>query len=309
MRVALVGGSGFVGSHLLPAFLQAGHELRVVGRGVRSAALPPGLAPTRGDVVSGEGLLEAFQGAQAVVNLAAVIRERGVQTFDSVNARGSARVVAAAEAAGVERLVQFSAVGADSDPNFPYLLSKWRGEQAVQASSLDWVIVRSSTIFGPGPGFFSELARAISLPSPFLIVPGDGSATFQPIAAQDVARCLLQAVEQPERSHYLYEIGGPDQLTLDELTLEVARAIDKEWFGISKRKLLHLDPRLIRPGAVLMDKLMPHPLVTPAQLAMLAKPNVTRLDAVPSDFGFDPLPLHGHLDYLRRPRRWPRMAA
>ncbi|MGH7611674.1 MAG: complex I NDUFA9 subunit family protein [Candidatus Dormibacteria bacterium] len=309
MRIALVGGSGFLGTHLVGELLEAGHELRVVGRGTRSATLPAGLTQTRGDVVSGEGLLEAFQGAQAVVNLAAVIRERGVQTFSRVNAEGPAKVVEAAQRAGAERLVQFSAIGADPDPNFPYLLSKWQGEQAVRASSLDWVILRSSVIFGRGQGFFDELARGISLPSPFLIVPGDGSATFQPIAATDVARCLRQAVEEPDRGHYLYEIGGPEQLTLEELTLEVARVLDKEWFGISKRRVLHLDPRLIRPGAILMDKLLPHPLVTPAQLAMLAKPNITRRDAVVSDFGFEPQSIRGNLDYLRRPRRWPKMAA
>ncbi|MGC1185513.1 MAG: complex I NDUFA9 subunit family protein [Candidatus Dormiibacterota bacterium] len=309
MRVAVVGGTGFVGSHLVPQLLKAGHEVRVVGRGVRSASLPPGLFPTYGDVVTGDGLEEAFQSADAVVNLVAVIRERGLQTFNSVNAQGTVNVVEAASRAQVRRIVQLSAIGADPDPKFPYLLSKWRGEQAVLGSSLEWVIIRSSTMFGKGEGFFTLLAKAISMPAPFLIIPGDGTALFQPIDAEDSGRCLLAAVEDPERAGQIYEIGGPDQLSLEQITLAVAQAIDKEWFGISKRKPLHLDPRMILPGALVMDKLLPNPLITPQQLNMLAKPNVTRIDAVRSAFGFEPKPMWGNLGYLKRPGLFPKLAA
>ncbi len=305
MRIAITGGSGFVGSHLVPLLLESGHEIRVVGRGARSTTLPAGLSPTFGDVVTGEGLEAAFQGADVVVNLVAVIRNQGVQTFDSVNSRGTQHVVDASRAAGVRRLVQLSAIGADPDPMFPYLFSKWQGEQWVQGSGLEWVILRSSVIFGKGDGFFSLLAKAISTPAPFLVIPGDGTAIFQPIAAEDVARCLLAAVEQPERQGHIYEIGGPDQLTLEEITVAVAEATGRDWFGISKRKPLHLDPRLIRPGAVVMDKIMRNPLVTPQQLDMLVKPNVAALDAVVRDFGFEPKPLIPNLGYLRKPKRWP----
>ncbi len=309
MRIAVVGGTGFVGSHVVAGLLEAGHELRVVGRGERSAALPPGLQVTHGDVVSGEGLEQAFEAADAIVNLAAVIRERGNQNFLTVNAEGPARVAAAAQRAGVRRLVQISAVGADPDPAFPYLFSRWQGEQGLIATDLEWVILRSSVVFGRGRGFFDQLARAISLPSPFLVIPGDGRALFQPIAAQDLARCLRLCVEDPERARQVYEVGGPEQLTLEQLTLEVARAIDREWFGISRRRPLHLDVRLIRPGALLMAKLLPDPLVTPQQLDLLGRPNATRLDAVRSCFGFDPVPVRGNLGYLRRPRRWPKLSA
>jgi uncharacterized protein YbjT (DUF2867 family) len=305
MRVAVTGGTGFVGAHLVPLLLEHGHELRVVGRGARSTTLPAGLSPTFGDVVTGQGLAAAFAGADAVVNLVAVIRNQGVQTFESVNANGTRNVVEAAQAAGVRRLVQLSAIGADPDPQFPYLFSKWQGEQWLQGSGLEWAILRSSVIFGEGDGFFSLLAKAISLPAPFLVIPGDGTASFQPIAADDVARCLAMAVEEPSRAGHIYEIGGPEQMTLEEITIAVAEAIGKDWFGIAKRKPLHLDPRMIRPAAVVMDKFMRNPLVTPQQLDMLVKPNVATSDAVQSQFGFEPKPLRPNLGYLRRPKRWP----
>ncbi len=305
MRVAITGGSGFVGSHLVPLLLESGHEIRVIGRGARPVTRQPGLSVTFGDVVTGEGLEEAFRDADAVVNLVAIIRAKGVQTFASVNSQGTAHVVQAAQQAGVPRLVQLSAIGAGPDPTFPYLFSKWQGEQSVRGSGLDWVILRSSVIFGSGDGFFTTLAKAISLPAPFLVIPGDGTAVFQPIAADDVARCLRSAVIEPQRAGHVYEIGGPEQLTLEQITLAVAAATGKEWFGIARRKPLHLDPRLIRPGAVLMDKLMPNPLVTPQQLDMLVKPNVTAADSVVASFGFEPQSLGANIGYLKRPKHWP----
>jgi NADH dehydrogenase len=305
MRVAVTGGSGFIGSHLVPLLLDSGHEIRVIGRGARPITLPQGLSMTFGDVVSGEGLEDAFRDADVVVNLVAVIRNQGRQTFTSVNAEGPAHVVDAARRAGVRRLVHLSAIGADPDPAFPYLFSKWQGEQWVQGSGLEWVILRSSVVFGERDGFFTQLARALSLPAPFLVIPGDGAATFQPIAADDVGRCLVAAAQDPERAGSIYEIGGPDQLTLDELTLAVAAAIDKEWFGISRRRPLHVDPRMLRPGAVLMEKVMPNPLVTPQQLDMLAKANVAAVDSVKANFGFDPVPMRPNLGYLKKAKGWP----
>lgn len=303
MRVAVVGGTGFVGSHLVPQLLEVGHELRVVARGAARQRLPEGLSPTFGDIVTGDGLEAAFEGADAVVNLAAVIQNRGVQTFRSVNDRGAANVVEAAKRAGVRRLVHLSALGADPDPHFPYLFSKWQGEQWVQGSGLEWVILRSSVVFGPGDGFFSLLAKTLRLPAPFLVIPGDGQATFQPIFVGDLARCLVASVQDAPRANRLYELGGPAQMTLEEITIAVARAINREWFGISRRRPLHLDPRMLRPGAVVMAKVMPQPLVTPEQLDMLVRPNVATADAVRANFGFDPQPLN--LGYLYRPRRFP----
>lgn len=305
MRVAVTGGSGFVGSHLVPLLLDAGHEIRVIGRGARPVTLPQGLSMTFGNVITGEGLKDAFKDADVVVNLVAVIRNRGVQTFTSVNAQGTAHVVDAARQAGVRRLVHLSAIGADPDPTFPYLCSKWQGEQWVRGSGLEWVILRSSVIFGERDGFFSQLAKALSLPAPFLVIPGDGSAAFQPISADDLSRCLVAAVEDGDRSGKTYELGGPEQLTLDEITLAVAEAIGKEWFGISRRRPLHMDPRMIRPGAVLMEKFMPDPLVTAQQLDMLAKPNVATVDAVSTNFGFEPRPMGPNLGYLKKVKGFP----
>ncbi|HUY60680.1 MAG TPA: NAD-dependent epimerase/dehydratase family protein [Candidatus Dormibacteraeota bacterium] len=304
MRIAVTGGTGFVGTEVVRTLLLAGHELRVVGRGVRQAPLPDGPRLTFGDVVTGAGLDAAFADADAVIHLTAVIRERGPQTFAAVNAQGTATAVAAAERAGVRRFVHLSALGVDPDPAFPYLASKWQGEQAVRGSGLDWVIVRSSVIFGPGDGFFRQLAGALRVPSPFLVIPGDGQALFQPIAVGDVARCLRAAVEEPARRHQVYEIGGPEHLTLEQIMRAVAAATGRDWFLFSPRRPLRVPVAALMPVGALMDRLLPNPPVTAQQLALLARVNATRLDAVPAAFGFDPEPLATHLQSLRPRRRW-----
>ncbi len=305
MRIAVTGGTGFVGTEVVRTLLLAGHELRVVGRGVRQAPLPDGLRLTFGDVVTGAGLDGAFAGADAVIHLTAIIRERGPQTFAAVNAQGTANAVDAAARAGVGRFVHLSALGVDPDPDFPYLASKWQGEQAVRASQMDWVILRSSVIFGPGDGFFRQLAGALRVPSPFLLIPGDGRARFQPIAVGDAARCLEAAVEEPARRHQVYEIGGPQHLTLEEIMRAVAAATGRDWFLFSPRRPLRLPVAALKPVAALMDRLLPNPPVTAQQLALLSRANATRLDAVPQAFGFDPMPLAAHLQTLGPQRRWP----
>ena len=156
MRIAITGGTGFVGSHLASHLAEQGHELVLISRGARAGGGAAGPAATRvtADVVSGSGLAAAFAGCDAVVNLVAVIVERRGQTFDAVNRQGAVNVARAAVEAGVGHLVQLSALGADPDPRFGYLASKWSGEQAIRISGIPHTILRSSLVFGPGDGFF-----------------------------------------------------------------------------------------------------------------------------------------------------------
>jgi len=300
MRIAVTGGTGFVGSHLAAHLTEKGHELLLVSRGRRRAhALPAGAKAVHADVLTGTGLTEAFAGCNAVVNLVAIIVERGKQTFDAVNHQGSAHVAAAAAEAGVEHLVQLSAIGADPDPRFAYLASKWGGEQAVKLSGVPHSILRSSLIFGPGDGFFVKLAALVRMTPPFFPVPiaGDGRALFQPIAVEDVARCIGLTVERGP-THAAVEIGGPEHLTyeqiIDTVKHEVARL---------PRFNLHVPVPAIRPVAALMAAVMRDPLVTPSQLTLLKQNNITAPGAVPTAFGFTPRDFAGNCAYLRRRRR------
>lgn len=279
-RIAITGGTGFVGLHTVRALLRAGHDLRLVARGTRGGPRPEGVRFARADVVAGTGLVEALEGCDAVVHLVAIIREKGGQTFEGVNAGGTANVVHAAEKAGVGHIVHLSALGADPAPRYAYLATKWQGEQAVRGGAVPHTVLRSSLMFGPGDGFFTVLTRLIRL-NPVIPVVGDGRALFQPIAVTDVARIIADCLERGPRNAVV-EIGGPDHLSYEQI-LDIIRAE----LGVRRLKV-HVPVPAMLPLAMLMDRLLRNPPVTPSQLRLLEKNNITRLDAVPAAFGFAP---------------------
>jgi uncharacterized protein YbjT (DUF2867 family) len=292
VRVAITGGTGFVGSNTARALLGAGHEVVLISRGTRRVAPREGLTVARADVIAGKGLGDAFAGCDAVVHLTAVIREKGKQTFDAVIRRGTENVVAAARTAGVAHLLYFSAIGADPDPRFPYHYAKWMAEQAVRAGGSDFTTLRSSLIFGPGDGFFTTLSALVRYSIPVVPIAGDGGALFQPISVDDVVRCIVMSLERgPSMS--TIEIGGPELLSYEGIVDIIHDAI-----GAGMRIKVHVPVPALMPVAAVMDKVLPNPPVTPAQLRMLARSNITRIDAVRHAFGFSPIPFSENAGYL-----------
>lgn len=291
-RIAITGGTGFVGIHTLKVLGKNGHDIRLIARGTRKLPRLSGATLVRTDVSSDNNrvLADALWGCDVVVHLVAVIRERGRQTFDRVNRQGTENVARAAKEGGVGHLIHVSAIGADPDPYFGYLASKWGGEAAVIASGVPYTILRPSVQFGPGDGFFTVLTKLIRL-NPVIPVVGDGRAMFQPIAAADVARIINDCVERgPENE--VHEVGGPDHLSYEEIVDTI-----KAELGVHRLKV-HVPVMAMLPLAAVMDKVLPNPPVTPGQLRLLKKNNVTRLDAVPSQFGFEPLSFPENCSYL-----------
>jgi uncharacterized protein YbjT (DUF2867 family) len=290
-RIAITGGTGFVGLHTARALVAAGHELRLVSRGRRGVPRPAGAQFARADVVTGSGLVEAFSGCDAVVHLVAVIRERGAQTFDAVNRQGAENVGKAAHQAGVKHIVHLSALGADPNPDYPYLASKWAGEEAMLAGGVPVDVLRPSLMFGPGDGFFTKLVRLIRW-NPVVPIPGDGTTTFQPFAVLDLAQIVVQCIEQGPR-RLSAEVGGPDWLTLDQI-VDVIKGV----MG-TRRRNVHVPVMALLPAAIVFDKLLPNPPVTPTQLKMLERRNTTHPKAVLQQFGFEPLSFPDNAEYLQ----------
>jgi uncharacterized protein YbjT (DUF2867 family) len=292
VRIAITGGTGFVGRNVARALLAADHEVVLVARGSRSVAPREGVSVARGDVVSGEGLETGLRGCDAVVHLVAIIREKGKQTFDAVIRRGTENLVSAARAAGVGRIIYVSAIGADPDPRFPYLFAKWSAEHAVRGSGVDFTTLRPSIMFGTGDGFFTTVAGLVRFSIPVIPVAGDGLALFQPISVEDVARCIVLSISRQPAMREI-EIGGPEQLTYDEIIDIVHDAI-----GAGMRIKVHVPVAALLPAAMVMDKVLANPPVTPVQLRMLARHNITRIDSVRSAFGFEPASFRANAGYL-----------
>ncbi len=292
MRVAITGGTGFVGSNVARTLLGSGHEVVLIARGSRRVAPREGLSVVRADVTTGTALAAAFAECDAVVHLTAIIREKGKQTFDAVIRRGTENVVAAAASAGVGHLLYVSAIGADPDPRFPYHYAKWMAEQAVRGSGVPYTILRPSLIFGPGDGFFTTLCSLVRYSIPVIPIAGDGGSLFQPISIDDVVRCITLSLDRGPAMRVI-EIGGPEQLSYEAIVDAIHDAI-----GAGMRIKVHVPVAALLPAAAVMDKVLPNPPVTPAQLRMLARHNITRIDAVPSAFGFAPTSFSANAGYL-----------
>ena len=291
--ILVTGGSGFIGLRVVSRLADGGSNPRVLARGQRRADLPEGVEVARGDIVSGEGLPEAMAGVEKVVHLVAIIRESGGQTFEANIWRGTEKVVEAAKAAEVKKLVYVSAIGAQDNPTYRYLHAKWQAERAVKLSGLPYTILRPSIVFGEGDEFINALAGLVRY-NPVVPVAGDGKARFQPIWVEDLVTCIVACLDEDAHAGQTLEIGGPEQLTYDEL-LDVV----KEALGRSRIKA-HVPLAVMRPLAQVMEWVLPKPPVTREQLKMLALDNIAETDSVMRQFGVQPRRLADSLDYIKR---------
>ncbi len=294
MVVFVTGATGFVGRKVVKTLLSRDVEVRCLVRSPgKERLLEPGVDVHYGSVQDPVALRAAIYGVDAVVHLVAVIRESGKATFQTVNVDGTRNVVVAAKAAGTGHFVQVSAIGATDDPKYPYLHSKWLGEQAVIDSGLPYTILRPSILFGEGDEFINSLAGLVRA-FPIAPVIGFGKNVMQPIAVEDVARCVAETVAGKEPGNRVVEIGGPDQMSYNDMVDTVA-----ETLGVRRLKL-HLPVPLVRRIVGLMEVLLPRPPATTEQLRMIYLDNIAEPNAVEETFGFSPKPLRGNISYARR---------
>ncbi|QGN07435.1 complex I NDUFA9 subunit family protein [Halorhabdus sp. CBA1104] len=219
MHVLVTGGDGFIGRYLCTELDERGHEITVLSRAPDDDVLPARANTVSGDVTDPDTLEGAFEGVDVVVNLVALsplfIPSGGNEAHERIHLGGTENVVAAAEAAGVERLVQMSALGADPEGSTHYIRAKGRAEAVVRDSEMATVIVRPSVVFGEGGEFVSFTKK---LTPPLLApLPGGGKTRFQPIWVNDLAPILADCVAEEARAGETYELGGPEQLTLKQI--------------------------------------------------------------------------------------------
>ena len=284
MDVAVVGATGFVGRHVVGRLAAGGHRVRAISRkGTRRAGWGGGVIPLAADVETGRGVGAALTGAYGVVHLVAIPRETDGRSFTDVNVEGVRRVVDAAHAAGVRRLVHVSVLGVSEDPKLRYLHSKWRGEQIVRGSGLDWVILRPSLLFGEGDGFFNLVKVTLKRWSPGVVaIPGDGKARFQPLAVEDLAVAVERSLVEPDRAGSVIELGGPEQLTYREIVDRVMTATH------IRRLKLGLPLPLLSALTTITDRYLPAFPVSHDQISSLERPNYTDRDAYEHAFGVRP---------------------
>jgi uncharacterized protein YbjT (DUF2867 family) len=218
--VAVFGGSGFLGRHVVQALARRGYRVRAAVRRPDLAGFlqPLGMVgqvmPVQANLRFPWSVEKAAEGAYAVVNLVGILAPKGRQTFAAVQDAGARTV---AQAAGVQRarLVQVSAIGADPQGPTPYQRTKAAGEAAALAVD-GAVVLRPSVIFGPEDDFFNRFAALARL-MPVMPLIGDGVTRFQPVFVGDVAEAVARAVDGTIAGNRIYELGGPKIVTLKDI--------------------------------------------------------------------------------------------
>jgi len=274
--VAVFGGSGFLGRHVVRALAKRGYRVRVA---VRRPELAGYLQPmgrvgqihaVQANLRYPESVTAAFRDADAVINLVGILFERGRQRFDAVMTSGAQTVARAAEAVSAP-LVHVSAIGADERSSARYARAKAEGERLVLAAHPAAVIVRPSIIFGPEDDFFNRFAALARL-APALPLVGGGLTRMQPVFAGDAAEAIARAVDGDLRAGMVYELGGPDVRTFKELMQFVLATTQR-------RRLLVPVPFALMKLQALILQFLPKPPITPDQVELLKRDNIVSEEA------------------------------
>jgi NADH dehydrogenase len=262
--ILVAGGTGFVGGGIVRELARRGKPVAVLTRNAGKAAsrFPGAKVEYReGDVTEPASLAAALQGADVVIgcvqfpNSPIENRRRGY-TFEEIDAIGTERLVGAAKAAGVQRYIYLSGAGAAPDAKYHWFRAKWRAETAVRGSGITYVIFRPSWVYGPEDhslNRFLTMSRFL----PFVPVIGDGNRQrLQPVFIDDVGWAVAEAVDSRAADNKVFEIGGPEVLTMKEIIRTALAVMDR-------RRFLLPVPKLLMKAQSALLRFLPRPPLTP----------------------------------------------
>jgi uncharacterized protein YbjT (DUF2867 family) len=291
--ILIAGGTGFIGPKIVHKLRAEGREVRCLVRDRAKARQLEswGCELVEGDVTDRSSLASAVAGCDTVIHLVAIISGRP-RDFERVMEQATRDLVDVSKVAGARRFILMSALGATEATRdlVPYYHAKWEMERAVRESRLEHVIFRPSFVFGADGGALQQFTRIARL-SPVTPIVGSGRQRLQPIWVEDVAAYFAASIDKTQAANRTFEIGGPDIVTWNELWRRLKRSR-----GI-RRPSVHIPTGLLRPQAVLLERL-PNPPLTRDQLTMLeAGDNVVSDTAAVETFKLPLVPLD---DQLRR---------
>lgn len=262
MKIAITGGTGFVGRHLSRRLLSLGHQPVLLARG-RDLRHPP-VAPVVYTDLSNPALLAAIRGCDAIAHCAGINREIGSQTYRRVHVEGTRNIIQAARLAGVPRLLMLSFLRARPRCGSPYHESKFQAEELVRQSGLDYTILKAGMIYGRGDHMLDHLSHTL-FTLPLFATVGFREQPIRPAAIDDVTRIIAAALTEGRLSRQTVFVLGPETLLLSEAVRRVAAALHRRVRIIPAPVVFH------RILAAIFERTMAVPLVARAQVQMLAE--------------------------------------
>lgn len=228
-NIVVLGGTGFVGSLMVPRLHADGHRITVLSRNRelhRDLGVLPRVSVENADVYDLQALTRKFAGADAVINLVGILNESGSDGsgFQKAHVELTEKVIAACKAAGVPRILHMSALRAGEGASH-YLRTRFEAESRVRDARLDWTIFRPSVIFGRGDGLFFRFASLLRFAPVLPLARAD--AKFAPVHVGDVAEAFARSLAHPHSIGHIYELFGPRVISLREIVQWTAELIGK----------------------------------------------------------------------------------
>lgn len=277
--ILVTGATGFVGGHIVKKLRGRGLSTRcLVRRPERAGKLRAiGCEVIKGGVLCPASIRAALEGVEEVIHLVGIIVEVGGATFEAMHYQATKNMVDSCREARIRRYLHMSALGTGPEAKSLYHRTKWRAEEYVRSSGLDFSIFRPSLIFGEGDQFFTQLAKMIRF-APFVPVIGPGRNLLQPISVDDVAECFVQALGKPDTIGKTYNLGGPEKLSFDAILDTIGEVVNK------KRPKFHIPFPAANLVASLLEKIAPKPPLTRDQLLMIQADNICDMEEAKKDF-------------------------
>ncbi len=267
MKIAITGGTGFIGKHLARDLAQRGHQVVIISRGLYSRdsgdQFPENVSFVTASVTDTGQLQQAFIGCDAIAHCAGTSQEDKFQTFQQVHVDGTRSTVEAARQAGVKKLVLVSYLHARPDIRSAYHTTKWEGEEIVRQSGLNYTILKAGLVYGRGDHLLNNLGHLLRKLPVFALV-GMRERTVRLIAIEDLVTIIRVALLEERLSQQTVAVVGPEEIPFRTAVRRIAKAMDKSFL-------------LVLPFPVTFHRLlawasakMPKPLIAASQVQMLA---------------------------------------
>jgi NADH dehydrogenase len=291
MKVLVTGASGFIGRPLVSLLTARGHSVRGMVRRAAEAQEISGIEIEVGDVRDAGAVDRATRGVDAVVHLAAATGVARASVAREVNVQGTRRILDALRVNGGRRVVFISSISASRERMGPYGQTKREAETQVAHAGLDWVILRPSLVYGPGPaGLFARLQR--SMKGPVLPMIGEGSIELDPIHVDDVCQVIEQCLERQDVLSKTYDLLGPDRVTFRQLIDRLAAKSG------AQPRIVQLPPELALALARALGMLMERPPLSEDNVLGMISPAKVDGSAARRDFNVAWTRLDAGLDAL-----------
>jgi len=298
--ILVTGGTGFIGQALIRHLLKNGESVRIlVHPSAQTPSLPKGIAldVTVCSLSDERGLQAAMQDVDVVFHLASAGRLSQPAELSAVDVEGTRSLVNAATKMRISRFIFLSQVSADKNSHFAVLKAKGLAEEILVKSSLNYTILRLTTVFGPQDHFMGQIADMLKRNRFFFLMPGNGEVILQPLWIQDLLACLMLTIPDSRTFRQTISIGGGEYFSYRKIL-----KIIQQKLGI-RRLLIPFSPAYLRLFNFWLNRQEQGAPYPTSWLDYLAADRTCALDTLPKFFGLLPARFERELKYLERARK------